>query len=53
MCNDVLISNHKERIQVECEQMLKEDRIEDLKCMYNLLNRITDGIKVRPKPLIS
>eukprot|EP01127_Copromyxa_protea_P023509 TRINITY_DN8825_c0_g1_i1.p1 TRINITY_DN8825_c0_g1~~TRINITY_DN8825_c0_g1_i1.p1 ORF type:complete len:521 (-),score=98.73 TRINITY_DN8825_c0_g1_i1:72-1634(-) len=45
VCNEVLISNHQERLQVECEPMLKEDRIEDLKCMYTLLNRINDGIK--------
>jgi hypothetical protein len=46
MCNEVMIFNHQERIQVDCEQMLKEERIEDLKCMYNLLTRIEDGIKV-------
>jgi len=43
-CDTVLIEKHKEVMQVECENYLKDDKRDDLSRMYHLLSRIPDGI---------
>eukprot|EP01126_Amoeba_proteus_P041972 TRINITY_DN4539_c0_g1_i1.p1 TRINITY_DN4539_c0_g1~~TRINITY_DN4539_c0_g1_i1.p1 ORF type:complete len:708 (-),score=162.30 TRINITY_DN4539_c0_g1_i1:273-2396(-) len=42
--NEVLIVKLKDVIQVECDQMLREERLEDLHRMYTLFLRIPGGI---------
>jgi len=44
-CDTVLIERHKERMQVECEAYLTDDKREDLSSMYHLLSRIDEGIR--------
>jgi hypothetical protein len=43
-CDTVLIEKHKEVMQVECENYLKDDKRDDLSRMYHLLSRIPEGI---------
>jgi len=50
VCEKQLISNHM-RTLIDMENsglisMLKEDKIEDLKRMYNLFNRVSDGLNL-------
>lgn len=40
-----LIAKHKEILQLECENYLKDDKREDLTRMYKILSRVEDGIK--------
>jgi len=44
-CDSVLIEKHKEILQTECENYLRDDKREDLTRMYRLLSRIDEGIK--------
>lgn len=43
-CQKVLISEHADLLQGEFQQLLDENRQDDLARMYNLLSRITDGL---------
>ena len=42
-CEDVLIEVHKERLQGEFQPLLDAEKTEDLRRMYDLSTRITDG----------
>jgi len=44
-CDSVLIEKHKEILQTECENYLRDDKRKDLTRMYKLLSRIDEGIK--------
>eukprot|EP01119_Soliformovum_irregulare_P012630 TRINITY_DN3292_c1_g1_i4.p1 TRINITY_DN3292_c1_g1~~TRINITY_DN3292_c1_g1_i4.p1 ORF type:complete len:651 (-),score=202.85 TRINITY_DN3292_c1_g1_i4:48-1769(-) len=44
-CDLALIDKHKEMLQIECEHYLRDEKIEDLNRMYNLLNRLDNGIR--------
>lgn len=43
-CNRVLIANHSNLLRDEFQILLDNDREDDMKRMYNLLNRITNGL---------
>mmetsp|Transcript_9898 Transcript_9898/g.14924 ORF Transcript_9898/g.14924 Transcript_9898/m.14924 type:complete len:763 (+) Transcript_9898:39-2327(+) len=43
--NETLVTMHKERLQNEVPVFLQETRIEDLRRMFRLMNRIEDGIR--------
>ncbi|PRP88079.1 cullin-2 [Planoprotostelium fungivorum] len=44
-CELKMIEAHKERIQGECSNYLKEEKIQDLGRMYRLFSRIENGIR--------
>ena len=43
-CETKLVTDHQSMMQIECEKMVKNEMLEDLTRMYNLLRRIPDGI---------
>ncbi|KAL9057528.1 MAG: hypothetical protein Q9162_002260 [Coniocarpon cinnabarinum] len=44
VCNETLITRHRNTLQEEFQKLLDDDRIEDLGRMYRLLLRIPDGL---------
>src|SRR5690606_17839547 len=44
-CQKVLIQEHALLLQEEFQNLLDNDRIDDLSRMYNLLSRIQDGLE--------
>ncbi|KAJ3077130.1 hypothetical protein HK102_005291 [Quaeritorhiza haematococci] len=44
-CETVLIKNHTGPIQEEFQNLLDQDKIEDLSRMYGLLSRVPDGLE--------
>ena len=44
-CETVLIKNHTGPIQEEFQNLLDQDKVEDLQRMYMLLNRVPDGLE--------
>lgn len=43
-CNDALIADHVDILRDEFQVLLDNDREDDMKRMFNLLSRITDGL---------
>jgi cullin 1 len=45
MCETVLIKNHTAILQDEFQNLLDQDKLDDLTRMYNLLHRVQDGLE--------